>query len=65
MLISCLLTFLFPTAAKTSYYLAVASRVILGFFHAVASPAMQDAWGAWAPPEEKTKSVMLHFILKN
>ena len=62
MLISCLLTFLFPIAAKTNFYLAVAARVALGVFHAVSSPAMQGAWGSWAPPEEKTKFVKLNDI---
>ena len=47
-------TLLFPTAAKTSVYLALVTRIILGTLHAVAFPAMSSAWGAWAPPLEKT-----------
>ena len=48
------LTFMFPLAAKSSVYLAIIARIILGTLHAVAFPAMSGAWGAWAPPAEKT-----------
>ena len=33
-------TLLFPLAAKTSVYLAIVTRIILGSLHAVAFPAM-------------------------
>ena len=55
MLISSFLTLLFPVAAKASFYLAVTARIVLGVFHSVAFPAMAGAWGAWAPPLERTK----------
>ena len=55
MLAGSLLTLLFPLAARSSVYLAVAARIVLGVFHAVSFPAMTGAWGAWAPPLEKTQ----------
>ena len=55
MLAGSLLTLLFPLAARSSVYLAVAARILLGLFHAVSFPAMTGAWGAWAPPLEKTQ----------
>ena len=32
-----------------------------GIFHAVAFPAMTGAWGAWAPPLEKTQLMGIYF----
>ena len=55
MLISSGITLVFPLAAKGSFYLAVTARIILGVFHSVAFPAMAGAWGAWAPPLERTQ----------
>ena len=55
MLISSFITLLFPLAAKANFYLAVTARIVLGVFHSVAFPAMAGAWGAWAPPLERTK----------
>ena len=55
MLLSSLFTLLFPLAAKTSVVLAVAARMLLGVTHAVAFPAMTGAWGAWAPPLERSQ----------
>ena len=54
-------TLLFPMMAKVSVMLALVARVILGSLHAVAFPAMTGAWGAWAPPLEITKSVIIIF----
>jgi len=55
MLFASLLTLVFPLAAKTTVYLALTARILLGIFHAVAFPAMTGSWGAWAPPLEKTQ----------
>ena len=54
MLLGSVLTLVFPLAARSSVYLAVVARTCLGLVHAVAFPAMTGAWGAWAPPLEKT-----------
>ena len=48
-------TLLFPLAAKVSVFVALVVRILLGVLHAVAFPAMTGAWGAWAPPLEKTQ----------
>ena len=48
-------TLLFPLAAKASVFVALVVRILLGVLHAVAFPAMTGAWGAWAPPLEKTQ----------
>ena len=57
MLVSGLLTALFPLMARAGLSLAITARVLIGLTHAVAFPAMTGAWGAWAPPLEITKSV--------
>ena len=57
MLVSGLLTALFPVMARAGLSLAITARVLIGLTHAVAFPAMTGAWGAWAPPLEITKSV--------
>ena len=57
MLVSGLLTALFPVMARAGLGLAITARVLIGLTHAVAFPAMTGAWGAWAPPLEITKSV--------
>ena len=44
--------------------LALTARVLIGLTHAVAFPAMTGAWGAWAPPLEITKYVVI-FIKKH
>ena len=49
------ITLLFPASAKVSVHLALVTRILLGCLHAVAFPAMTGAWGAWAPPLEKTR----------
>ena len=54
MMAGSLLTLLFPLAVHTSVWLGVVARICLGLVHAVAFPAMTGAWGAWAPPLEKT-----------
>ena len=46
---------MFPFAAKFSVHLAIVVRTFLGALHAVAFPAMTGAWGAWAPPLERTR----------
>ena len=56
MLVSGLLTTLFPVMARAGLGLAITARVLIGLTHAVAFPAMTGAWGAWAPPLEITKS---------
>ena len=58
MLVSGLLTALFPVMARAGLSLAITARVLIGLTHAVAFPAMTGAWGAWAPPLEITKSVI-------
>jgi ACS family sodium-dependent inorganic phosphate cotransporter-like MFS transporter 5 len=55
MLVASLVTLVFPLAARASVGLAVAARVLLGIFHAVAFPAMTGAWAVWAPPMERTQ----------
>ena len=55
MLMSGIITLLFPVCAHGHVYLALAARVLIGLFHAVAFPAMTGAWGAWAPPMEITQ----------
>jgi len=55
MLMASFLTIVFPVAARTSVHFALAARILLGVFHASAFPAMTGAWGAWAPPLERTK----------
>ena len=55
MLLGSLVTLLFPVAARTSVVLAMAARMLLGVTHAVAFPAMTGAWGAWAPPLERSQ----------
>ena len=62
MLVSGLLTALFPVMARAGLGLAITARVLIGLTHAVAFPAMTGAWGAWAPPLEITKSVS-HVIM--
>ena len=59
MLVSGLLTALFPVMARSGLGLAITARVLIGLTHAVAFPAMTGAWGAWAPPLEITKSVII------
>ena len=61
MLVSGLITALFPIMARASLSLAITARVLIGLTHAVAFPAMTGAWGAWAPPLEITKSVIIIF----
>ena len=58
MLVSGLITALFPIMARAGLSLAITARVLIGLTHAVAFPAMTGAWGAWAPPLEITKSVI-------
>merc|ERR1719342_541924 len=55
MLLSGIVTLLFPVCARVNVYLALVARVLIGLFHAVAFPAMTGAWGAWGPPAEVTK----------
>ena len=47
-------TLLFPAAAKTSVQLAIVARAGLGLLHAIGCPALTGAWGAWAPPSERS-----------
>ena len=54
-MMSGIITLLFPICARGHVYLALAARVLIGLFHAVAFPAMTGAWGAWAPPMEITQ----------
>ena len=55
MLVSGVITIIFPLCAFVHVYLALAARVLIGIFHAVALPAMTGAWAIWAPPMEITK----------
>ena len=55
MLVSGVITIIFPLCASVHVYLALAARVLIGIFHAVALPAMTGAWAIWAPPMEITK----------
>ena len=49
-----IVTLLFPAAAKTSVQLAIVARAGLGLLHAIGCPALTGAWGAWAPPSERS-----------
>ena len=56
-----LLSASFPFMARTSYWLAVANRVVLGVLQTGWFPAMQGAWGHWAPENEKSTLIMIPF----
>ena len=38
------------------------SRVLLGALHSGWFPAMQGAWGSWAPDQEKSSLIMTYFV---
>jgi len=48
------LTLLTPLAARTSYDLLIALRVVEGLGEGVTFPAMHAMWGRWAPPIERS-----------
>ena len=56
-----LLSAFFPFMARVSYWLAVANRVVLGVLQTGWFPAMQGAWGHWAPENEKSTLIMIPF----
>ncbi|XP_070533110.1 sialin-like [Ptychodera flava] len=50
-----LLTLVTPIAAKTSFALLIAVRVVEGIGEGVTFPAMHALWGKWAPPYERSR----------
>uniref|UniRef100_H2ZN02 Major facilitator superfamily (MFS) profile domain-containing protein n=1 Tax=Ciona savignyi TaxID=51511 RepID=H2ZN02_CIOSA len=60
MLLSSIITLFTPLAARSSFALFVALRIILGFFQGVSFPTMQGAWGLWAPPMERSALISAH-----
>ena len=60
--IGAILTLAFPVMIRNSYTLGLITRVLLGSLHSGWFPAVQGAWGAWAPEEEKCKLIMTGFV---
>ncbi|XP_078491658.1 sialin-like [Ciona intestinalis] len=60
MLLSSVITLFTPLAARASFDLFVAMRVMLGFLQGVSFPTMQGAWGLWAPPMERSALISAH-----
>jgi len=56
-----ILTLLTPLAARTSYKLLIALRVLEGFGEGVTFPAMHAMWGRWAPPVERSFLISLTY----
>nr|XP_039254795.1 sialin-like [Styela clava] len=61
MLISSIITLLCPVMANASFPLFVTFRIILGFLQGVSFPAVQSAWGIWAPPLERSTLIAISF----
>lgn len=60
--IGAILTLAFPIMIRQSYTLGLITRVFLGSLHSGWFPALQGAWGAWAPEEEKCQLIMTGFV---
>ena len=60
--IGAILTFAFPMMIRQSYMLGLIARILLGSLHSGWFPAVQGAWGAWAPDEEKDQLIMTGFV---
>nr|XP_039255122.1 sialin-like [Styela clava] len=54
-------TLLTPVAARTSFALLIATRVVEGLGEGVTFPAMHAMWGVWVPPLERSKLVSLGY----
>ncbi|XP_031343252.1 sialin-like [Photinus pyralis] len=55
------LTIVSPFAAKQSYYLFMALRVIEGIFEGVTYPSIHAVWAEWAPPLERSRLAAIGF----
>nr|CAB3266122.1 sialin [Phallusia mammillata] len=55
------LTLLTPIAARYSFHLLIAVRIIEGIGEGVTFPAMHSMWGQWAPPLERSMLVSLTY----
>ena len=60
--IGAFVTFLYPVVVRYSFKGGVAMRIVLGALHSGWFPALQGAWGVWAPTEEKSKLITTHFM---
>lgn len=50
-----ILTILTPFAAKQSFYLLIALRIIMGIFEGVTFPCMYDVYSNWSPKHERSR----------
>ncbi|XP_078481636.1 sialin-like [Ciona intestinalis] len=60
-LLSAILTFFVPVAARLSFSLLVALRITLGLLQGVTLPTIMQSIGIWSPPCENTRHVALSF----
>ena len=56
------LTMAFPFMIRQNYTLGLIIRILLGALHSGWFPALQGAWGVWAPEEEKSQLIMTGFV---
>ena len=61
-MVGAVLTVGFPLIIRQSYTLGIISRILLGALHSGWFPALQGAWGKWAPEEEKSQLIMTGFV---
>ena len=50
------------TKSSFSFYLGFLIRVLIGFVHSPAFPALQGMWTEWAPEQEKSRLVCALFL---
>jgi MFS transporter, ACS family, solute carrier family 17 (sodium-dependent inorganic phosphate cotransporter), other len=55
--ITAILTLFTPFAAKQSFYLLIAVRIIMGIFEGVTFPCMYDVYSNWSPKNERSRMV--------
>ncbi|KAF5296599.1 hypothetical protein FQR65_LT19804 [Abscondita terminalis] len=54
-------TIITPFAAKQSFYLLLAFRVVEGIFEGVTYPCLHAVWSQWAPPLERSRLATIAF----
>uniref|UniRef100_F6W5S5 Major facilitator superfamily (MFS) profile domain-containing protein n=1 Tax=Ciona intestinalis TaxID=7719 RepID=F6W5S5_CIOIN len=60
-LLSAILTFFVPPAARLSFGLLVALRITMGLLQGVTLPTIMQSIGTWSPPCENTRHIALSF----
>ncbi|XP_078487255.1 sialin-like isoform X2 [Ciona intestinalis] len=60
-LLSAMLTFFVPVAARLSFSFLVALRITMGLLQGVTLPTIMQSIGIWSPPCENTRHVALSF----